>query len=86
MKYFLTLLTIIIMNTVTFCSELYNIKILNNNGEEIILSSFKGKKILFVNVASKCGFTSQYKDLETLFQKYKEKLVIVAIPCNQFGG
>lgn len=56
-------------------------------GELVSLSSFKGKKILIVNTASKCGFTPQYKDLETLYEKYKDKnFVIVGFPCNQFGN
>lgn len=55
------------------------------NSEEMIeFSEFKGKKILLVNTASKCGFTYQYEDLEKLYQEYKEDLVIVGFPCNQF--
>ena len=55
------------------------------DSEEIIdFSLFAGKKILIVNVASKCGFTYQYEDLEKLYQKYQDKLVIVGFPCNQF--
>ena len=50
------------------------------------MSEYKGKKILFVNVASKCGFTKQYKDLETLSNTYLDKLVVIGLPCNQFGG
>lgn len=61
----------------------YNIKTID--GEEIKLEKFKGKKILFVNVASKCGFTSQYSELQELHEKYKDNLVIIGLPCNQFG-
>lgn len=57
------------------------------DGEEIELSKYAGKVVLFVNVASKCGLTPQYADLQSLYEKYQDKgLVIVGIPCNQFGG
>nr|WP_245949266.1 glutathione peroxidase [Lutibacter citreus] len=67
-------------------SSIYNISINSITGEPINLKDFKGKKILFVNTASKCGFTGQYKDLEKLNKEYKDKLVIIGLPCNQFGG
>ena len=50
------------------------------------MENYRGKNILFVNVASKCGFTPQYKELEELYQNHKESLVIIALPCNQFGN
>ena len=51
------------------------------------VGGLKVKKILIVNTASKCGFTPQYKDLEVLYEKYKDKnFVIVGFPCNQFGN
>ena len=57
------------------------------NGKEIDLSKYKGKTILIVNVASKCGFTKQYKDLQELWKTYKNKgLIIIAFPSNQFGA
>lgn len=57
------------------------------NGVEIPLEKFQGKALLIVNVASKCGFTPQYKGLEELYSKYKNKgLEILAFPCNQFGA
>ena len=68
-----------------FKSSIYDIKINSLSGEAIDLSEFKGKKILFVNTASECGFTSQYKGLQELHEKYKDKLVIIGLPCNQFG-
>jgi len=55
-------------------------------GENIDFSQFKGKKILVVNTASKCGFTPQYEDLETISKKYKDKLVVVGFPSNDFGN
>ena len=66
---------------------LFDFKIKSISGEELNLSEFKGKTILLVNVASNCGFTSQYNDLQNLYDNYKNKgLIIVAIPSNQFGG
>jgi glutathione peroxidase len=56
------------------------------DGSKASFSQFKGKKILLVNVASKCGFTPQYEGLEQLYQQYKEKLVIVGFPANNFGN
>ena len=55
-------------------------------GGKVDFSKFKGKKVLFVNVASKCGYTSQYTDLQKLHELYKNELIIVALPCNQFGN
>ncbi len=66
--------------------NLYDIKINSLSGEAIQLSQFKGKKILFVNVASKCGYTPQYADLQKLHDQHQDKLVIIGVPCNQFGG
>ncbi|MBT5871388.1 MAG: glutathione peroxidase, partial [Bacteroidetes bacterium] len=63
----------------------YDITIDAIDGKAIDFSSFKGKKILFVNVASKCGFTKQYKELQKLSDTYKDTLVVVGVPCNQFG-
>src|SRR5210317_2660025 len=65
----------------------YDFKINSINGEEINLSIFKNKTILLVNVASKCGFTKQYADLQNLYDNYKEKgLVVIGVPSNQFGS
>ncbi|MBL4669882.1 MAG: glutathione peroxidase [Flavobacteriales bacterium] len=65
--------------------NLYEITINNIDGNTISLNDYKGKYILFVNVASECGFTSQYKELQELHNKYKDELVIIGSPCNQFG-
>jgi glutathione peroxidase len=66
---------------------LYDFSINSINGDEIKLEKFKGKTLLLVNVASKCGFTKQYNDLQNLYDLYKEKgLIIIGIPSNQFGG
>tara|TARA_B110001452_G_scaffold233859_1_gene211851 strand:+ start:1242 stop:1754 length:513 start_codon:yes stop_codon:yes gene_type:complete len=65
----------------------FDLSIKDINKEVLDLSRFKGKTILLVNVASKCGFTEQYADLQTLYEKYKEKnFIVLAVPSNQFGG
>lgn len=57
------------------------------DGKEADLSRYQGKVVLFVNVASKCGYTKQYTGLESLYNKYKEKgFVIIGVPANNFGG
>lgn len=68
-------------------SEFYKLKAELPNGETYDFEQLKGKVVLIVNTASKCGFTPQYKGLEALYQKYKDQgLVILGFPCNQFGG
>ena len=67
-------------------NSIYDIKINALNGAPINLSDFKGKHLLFVNVASKCGFTPQYKGLQELHETYKDKLQVIGVPCNQFGS
>jgi len=65
----------------------FDLNIKNINGENLNLDKFKGKVILIVNVASKCGFTKQYTGLQTLYEKYKSRgFVVMGIPSNQFGG
>ena len=66
-------------------TSLYDIQIKALDGSDLSLSNLKGKKILFVNVASKCGFTYQYEELQKLSEQEKDKLVIIGLPCNQFG-
>ena len=72
-------------NIVGDIKSIYDVEINDIDNNKINLEDFKEKKILFVNVASKCGFTKQYKELEELYQLYKEKLIIIGLPCNQFG-
>jgi glutathione peroxidase len=68
-------------------ASLYDITVKNIDGKNVSLSDYKGKVLLIVNVASKCGFTPQYKALEAIYQKYqKQGLVILGFPCNQFGN
>lgn len=66
--------------------SIYQFKVEALDGSTIDFSKFKGKKILVVNTASKCGNTPQYEDLEKLYEKYKSKLVIVGFPANNFGA
>lgn len=66
--------------------SIYNLAINSLDGSPIDLSSFKGKKILIVNTASECGFTGQYEGLQELYDTYKNNLVVIGVPCNQFGG
>ena len=63
---------------------IYDFKVLGISDDTIDFAIFKGKKILIVNTASKCGFTPQYKALEELYEKYKDRLVVVAFPANNF--
>jgi glutathione peroxidase len=67
-------------------SSIYNFKVEGLEGGAIDLSQFRGKKILIVNTASKCGYTPQYEGLQKLYDTYKDKLVIVGFPANNFGG
>ena len=67
-------------------TSIYDITINTIDGQALDLNDYKNKKILFVNVASKCGFTKQYEGLQQLYTTYKDRLMIIGVPCNQFGG
>ena len=67
-------------------SSVLDIKLKTLSGDDLQLSAFKGKKVLIVNTASKCGYTKQYADLQKLYDQYQSKLEIVGMPCNQFMG
>jgi glutathione peroxidase len=83
-----TLLSILLMATVltTNAQSIHSFTVKSIDGKNLNLASFKGKKILIVNTASKCGYTPQYEGLEKVYEQYKDKLVIIGFPCNQFGG
>ncbi len=76
------------MNTVspTTSESFYELSISGLSEGKLNMADFKGKYILCVNVASKCGYTPQYKPLQQLYDQYKDKLVIIGFPCNQFLG
>lgn len=69
-----------------FNKSIYDFKVPAIDGKTIDFAQFKGKKILIVNTASKCGFTKQYKGLEELYKKYKDQLVVIGFPANNFLG
>jgi len=75
------------MNTETQIETIYQFKVKDLYGKEFDFASLKGKKILIVNTASECGLTPQYKDLEAIYEKYKNKnFIIVGFPANNFGS
>jgi glutathione peroxidase len=91
MKHYTVICLIFIANLILAGSQnmtgnIYNIKIKNVYGEETSLKVYQGKKILIVNVASNCGYTNQYKDLQQLQDQYGDKLQVIAFPCNDFGS
>ena len=65
--------------------SIHSFKVEGIGGEEINFAHFKDKKIIVVNVASECGFTSQYQQLQELYEAFQDKLVIIGFPCNDFG-
>lgn len=81
-----TILMSLILSAALTGGSIYDFKVAGLSGGDIDFSQFKGKKILVVNTASKCGNTPQYDDLEKLYEKYKDKLVVVGAPANNFGA
>jgi len=73
--------------TASAASSVYEVPVKNIDGKDTSLKEYKGKVVLVVNVASKCGYTPQYKGLEAIYEKYKgQGLVVAGFPCNQFGA
>lgn len=66
--------------------DFYSFSFEDIDGKQIQMSQFKGKKILIINVASKCGYTPQYEDLQKLHEQYKDKVTLIGFPCDQFMG
>jgi glutathione peroxidase len=64
----------------------YNFKMVTLEGDTVDFASFRGKKVLIVNTASKCGYTPQYDELQKFHEKYGDKVIVLGFPCNQFGG
>jgi len=64
----------------------YSLEAKGNNGEVVSFEKFRGKKVLLVNLASKCGFTPQYNELEELHRLHKDKIIVLGFPSNDFGG
>src|SRR6185436_18725935 len=70
-----------------YAESIYDLKVKDIDSKDTSLKAYKGKVLLVVNVASKCGLTPQYKGLEALQQKYKDQgFTVLGFPCNQFGG
>lgn len=82
MKMFIFILLIMLTSQQT----IYDFKMNSLDGQQIDFSQYKGKNLLIVNVASKCGFTPQYADLEKLHEQYGDKVVVLGFPANNFGG
>ena len=67
--------------------DIYQFKVLDGNGDSVVLSQYRGKVLLVVNTATQCGYTPQYTDLQRIYEAYKDSgFVILDFPCNQFGS
>lgn len=80
------MLSIALITFFVMATSIYDFKVPGLEGKQIDLSKYKGKKIMIVNTASKCGYTSQYDELQKLSDKYKGKLVVIGFPANNFGA
>lgn len=79
-------LVAVLLTFVMSASSVYDFKMNSIDGELIDFAKYKGKALLIVNVASKCGYTPQYADLEKLHEQYGDKVVVLGFPANNFGG
>ena len=88
MKKLVLIFSLMIITSLAFSQKsFYDFKVKDIDGKDFNLSSLKGKKVLVVNTASKCGNTPQYKDLESLYKEYgNQKFVIIGFPANNFGA
>ena len=88
MKKLITSIMLIMAATAVMAQDnIYSFKVKDDKGAEVSLEQYKGKVLLIVNTATRCGFTPQYKDLEAIYEKYNEQgFEILDFPCNQFGG
>ena len=78
---------IMVVSAVIARDNIYSFEVKDDKGTEVSLEQYKGKVLLIVNTATRCGFTPQYKDLEAIYEKYNEQgFEILDFPCNQFGG
>ena len=83
---FLTFAFTLNMDNSSGSKSVYDCSISSLMGDDIDMKTLKGKKVLFVNVASKCGYTPQYAELQELSEKHGDKVTVIGLPCNQFGG
>lgn len=88
MKNILFIASLLLLQTIAARGEsIYDVKLKDIDGKNVTLADYKGKVLLIVNVASKCGYTKQYSALEATFKKYKDQgFAVLGFPCNQFGG